>query len=133
MSISSASINDDGQLVISFSDGMSVNLDKVVGMNGTDGISVIKSEINDNGELVLTYSNNQVANLGVVIGANGKDGIDGKDGAPGRDGVDGKDGAVIEKGTDGLVIVAIIIGCIAIAGEIAFLVYAIIKKRKSGK
>ena len=42
-----------------------------------------------------------------------------------------KDGAVIDKGADGLVIVAIIIGCIAIAGEIAFLVYAIIKKEKA--
>ena len=64
VSISSATVNSDGQLVITFSDGKTVNLDKVVGSNGTNGIGIANSEINQNGELVLTYSNGQTANLG---------------------------------------------------------------------
>lgn len=90
ISITTASINKNGQLVISFSDGMNVNLDKVVGTNGKDGVGVTKSEINSNGELVLTYSNGQQANLGVIIGANND-----KDDSV----VDRKDGTVIASAT----------------------------------
>ena len=57
MSITGASVNDAGQLLISFSDGRVVNLDKITVVNGKDGVSVTKSEINPQGELVLTYSN----------------------------------------------------------------------------
>lgn len=78
--ISGASINADGQLVITYSNGKTVNLDKVVGMNGTNGVGISKSEINESGELVITYTNGQQANLGGVIGTSGKDGVDG---APG--------------------------------------------------
>lgn len=67
--ISSANVNSDGQLILGFTDGKTVNLDKIVGTNGLDGVSVTNSEINDNGELILTYSNGQVSNLGVVVGA----------------------------------------------------------------
>lgn len=99
--ITAASINADGQLVISFSDGHSVNLDKVVGMNGNNGISVVSSEINSLGELVLTYSNGQSANLGKVVGTNGTNGVDGKNGIDGKDGADGKDGKDGADGQDG--------------------------------
>jgi len=92
VSISGASVNANGQLVITYSDGKSVNLDKVVGMNGVDGIGISKSEINANGELVLTYTNGQQTNLGCVIGADGKDGAAGATGVPGQNGADGKDG-----------------------------------------
>lgn len=91
VSITTANINDDGQLVIVFSDGEVVNLDKVVGTNGKDGISVVASKINADGELILTYSNNQEANLGVVIGAKGDKGDKGEAGADGKDGKDGID------------------------------------------
>jgi len=86
ISITTANINNDGQLVIGFSNGKTVNLDKVVGMNGKDGVSVTSSKINANGELVLTYSNGQDANLGVVIGAKGDKGDKGDAGANGKDG-----------------------------------------------
>ena len=99
--ISSANINEDGQLVLTLSDGTTVNLDKVVGMNGADGVSVTNSVINDNGELVLTYSNGQIANLGVVVGADGKDGADGINGTNGTDGKDGVDGIDGINGIDG--------------------------------
>lgn len=67
--ISSANVNSEGQLILGFTDGRTVNLDKIVGTNGLNGVSVTDSEINDNGELILTYSNGQVSNLGVVVGA----------------------------------------------------------------
>lgn len=88
ISITTAKINNDGQLVIEFSDGQSVNLDKVVGVNGNDGVSVTASKINSNGELVLIYSNGQEANLGVVIGAKGDKGDKGDAGVDGKDGID---------------------------------------------
>ena len=95
VSISGATVNESGQLVITYSDGKSVNLDKVVGMNGADGIGISKSEINTAGELVITYTNGQQTNLGCVIGADGKDGAAGATGMPGQNGADGKDGISI--------------------------------------
>lgn len=83
VSISEASINDDGQLILTFTDGKSFNLDKVVGAKGEAGIGISTSKINEQGELILTYSNGQEANLGKVIGTDGKDG---QDGATGKDG-----------------------------------------------
>jgi len=83
VSISEASINGEGQLILTFTDGKSFNLDKVVGAKGEAGIGIANSKINEQGELVLTYSNGQEANLGKVLGAAGNDG---QDGAPGKDG-----------------------------------------------
>ena len=69
--ISGTAINEEGQLVITYSNGKQVNLDKLVGINGADGVGVKTAQINDAGELVLTYTNDQTANLGTVIGAAG--------------------------------------------------------------
>ena len=80
ISISAAVINESGELVISYSDGTTANLGKVVGSdgingvngtNGKDGISVSSAEINSEGELVLSFSNGQRANVGAVVGAKG--------------------------------------------------------------
>lgn len=79
--IKSAKINDKGELVISYSDGNSVNLDKVVGETVNNGVGIASSIINEKGELVLTYTNGETANLGGVVG---KDGRDGKNGADGK-------------------------------------------------
>ena len=59
-----ASINDNGELIITYSDGSTENLGSVVGKDGTDGKD----------------------------GVDGKDGLNGKDGADGKNGIDGKDG-----------------------------------------
>lgn len=66
--IASVSVNDDRQLVMAFTDGRQVNLDKVVGLDGKDGRD----------------------------GANGKDGTNGRNGADGQDGKDGADGVGID-------------------------------------
>ena len=81
--ITKSEIDEDGNLVITYSNGTIIIVGKVVGengkdgTNGTDGISITKSEINENGELVITYSNNTTTNLGVVVGKDGVTTIDG--------------------------------------------------------
>ena len=89
VSIINAKVNEKGQLLLAFSDGKTINLDKITGTNGQDGIGITNSEINANGELVLTYSNGQTANLGTVIGAKGEKGDTGAAGTQGEKGAAG--------------------------------------------
>lgn len=154
---------ENGELKVSYDNGTSwTSLGTVKGADGADGADGRNGSSGSNGkdgkdgitpqlrinvetnEWEVSYDNGITwTSLGVKAtgekgdkgdkGDTGAAGADGKDGIDGKDGVDGKDGAVIEKGTDELIIVAIIIGCVAIAGEIAFLVYAIIKKRRGEK
>lgn len=106
VSIATTTINEDGKLVINYSDGTSDTLGKVVGENGkdgtnglngengqdgVDGVGVTRTEINAEGELVITYSNGISEILGTVVGADGQNGSDGKDGT---------DGHTPRKGTD---------------------------------
>lgn len=96
-SITLASVNSEGQLVITYSDGSSVNLDKLVGINGIDGVSISNSSINDKGELIITYSNGQICNLGKVVGVDGINGINGINGSDGNNGKNGQDGISVVK------------------------------------
>lgn len=96
-SITLASVNSEGQLVITYSDGSSVNLDKLVGINGIEGVSISNSAINDKGELIITYSNGQICNLGKVVGVDGKNGINGINGSDGNNGKNGQDGISVVK------------------------------------
>ena len=92
--ISGTEINENGELVITYSNNETVNLGRVVGESsggagtpGKDGGGISKTEINGEGHLVITYTDGKTADLGNVIGAPG---ADGKDGADGMDGADGK-------------------------------------------
>lgn len=108
--ISTITIDEDNDLVITLSDETVINLGNVKGdkgedgkdgqdgVNGKDGISIVKSEVNGDGELVITYSNETSENLGRVVGTDGKDGADGE---PGKNGIDGKDGQNGTNGVDG--------------------------------
>ncbi|MBQ7292817.1 MAG: hypothetical protein IJW79_03650, partial [Clostridia bacterium] len=151
---------ENGELKVSYDNGATwTSLGNVQGADGADGEDGRNGSSGNNGkdgkdgkdgitpqlrinletnEWEVSYDNGTTwISLGVKAtgekGDKGDKGDTGAAGADGKDGIDGKDGAVIDKGADGLVIVAIIIGCIAISGEIAFLVYAIIKKRKGEK
>lgn len=109
ISISAAVINESGELIISYSDGTTANLGKVVGSdgingvngtNGKDGISVSSAEINSEGELVLSFSNGQRANVGAVVGAKGEQGLQGAQGEKGdkgENGLNGSDGIGVKK------------------------------------
>lgn len=77
--VTKSEVNTSGELVITYSNGDSTNLGKIVGkdgLDGKDGIGITNAEINNSGELTLTYSNGTSANLGKVVGADGKDGAD---------------------------------------------------------
>jgi hypothetical protein len=71
--ISSAEVNEDGELVLYFTNDTSVNVGKVVGADGKDGVN----------------------------GLDGQNGKDGQDGAPGADGKDGNNGIDGKDGKDG--------------------------------
>lgn len=122
-SITLASINSEGQLVITYSDGSSVNLDKLVGINGIDGkdgtdgkdgVGINTVNITGDGKLNITLTNGTTLNLGTikgekgdkgdtgVQGEKGDKGDTGEQGIQGVAGKDGKDGINGINGTDGV-------------------------------
>ena len=102
--VKSFEVNDEGHLMVTYSDGETVDLGKVTGdatdgkdgsngRDGKDGRGIANLEVNEAGELMVTYSDGETQNLGRVVGADGADGKDGQDGKPGKDGEKGADGA----------------------------------------
>ena len=89
--IDSVEVNADGELVLLFTNGTSINLGNVVGSNGKDGVDGVPGKdgvgIADvaivDGNLVITLSNGSVIDLGIIKGEDGKNGEDGKDGQNG--------------------------------------------------
>ena len=80
VSIVGTEINEDGELIIRYSNGTRENLGTVVGKDGEDGkdgtvgaATVTSAEINEKGELILHYSDSTSQNLGVVVGKDGQD------------------------------------------------------------
>ncbi len=130
VSIQSARINEQGQLVLSYSDGTSVNLDKVVGTNGKDGVDgkdgingvdgqdgvgIQTITITTDGKLQISLSNGTTLDLGTIKGEKGDKGDTGTAGKDGVNGVDGKDGTNGTDGKDGTGISAVEINA---AGEL---------------
>jgi hypothetical protein len=92
--ISDASINAAGELVLKYTDDTTENLGIVKGNNGTNGVGISSAKINDEGELVLSYTDGTEANLGKVTGSDGTDGKDGSKITIGQNGhllIDGYD------------------------------------------
>ena len=86
------SVNDDGELIVYYSDSSTENLGKFQGANGQDGQNgqngqegrgIKNIEVNNDGELIITYTDNSSVNLGKLKGINGQNGQDGKDGNDG--------------------------------------------------
>ena len=72
LGISAAKINDGGELVLGFASGESVNLGRVVGKDGKDGVGIDGISLDGEGNLSVTLTNGTVLALGNV---RGKDGI----------------------------------------------------------
>lgn len=108
----------DGDLIVTYTDGRTVNAGRVagarglpgqtgptgmpgqVGQPGKDGRSITATTITD-GALLVSYSTGASVNLGTVVGPAGSPGIPGtagKDGAAGAAGLNGADG---KNGADG--------------------------------
>lgn len=78
ISIVNAEINKTGELVLSFSDGNSINLGYIMGgAQGEKGISITKAETNEKGELILSFSEGDPVNIGKIVGEKGDKGDDG--------------------------------------------------------
>lgn len=79
--VAKSEVNTSGELVITYSNGDSTNLGKIVGKdgldgtNGIDGVGITNASINSDGQLVLNFSDGKTVNLDKVVGMNGTDGI----------------------------------------------------------
>ncbi len=116
ISITSVTINEKGELIVSLSQGEPINCGVVVGSNGKDGthgqdgvngkdgkdgVSITSMEVNDEGELVITLSNDEKVSCGIVKGADGKNGSIVTIGVNGNWFIDGVDTNIPAKGKDG--------------------------------
>ncbi|MBQ7316035.1 MAG: InlB B-repeat-containing protein [Clostridia bacterium] len=67
-SMSMACINESGELVLGFASGETVNLGRVVGRDGKDGVGIEGINVTEEGELSVTLTNGTVLNLGNIKG-----------------------------------------------------------------
>lgn len=105
--VKTASFNSSGQLILTLSDGTTLNIgggltskgadgangkdgtngsngangkdgrDGKDGQNGKDGISVAGVSVNEDGELIISFSDGKATNVGKVVGTSGLNGKDG--------------------------------------------------------
>lgn len=75
-SISTASINSSGNLILSLSDGSTIDCGTAKGADGigADGESVQSGSINGSGNLILTLTDGSTINCGLVKGTDGTNG-----------------------------------------------------------
>ena len=129
--VAKTEINAAGELVITYTDGNTTNLGRIIGKDGKDGakgekgdvgqdgkngadgkdgengadgkdgIGIAKTEVNAAGELMITYTDGSTTNLGRIVGKDGKDGAKGEKGDAGQDGKNGADGKDGQNGADG--------------------------------
>ena len=95
--IVSASLNENGELILKFSDGSEVNLGSVTGSKGDKGDKGDQGEQGEKGDKGDTGDKGDQGEKGNP----GADGADGKDGVNGSDGKDGADGEKGDKGDKG--------------------------------
>ena len=125
VSLTAANFNNRGQLILTLSDGTTLNLGNAVGENGKngsdgrngtdgkngadgkdgkdglDGISVSGVDLTDAGELVLRFSDDRMVNVGRVTGAQGVQGEKGEKGDTGAQGAQGEKGDTGAQGIQG--------------------------------
>lgn len=117
VSVVSAQIDGDGHLILSMSDGKTLDaglarggqgdegpqgekgdtgaqgVQGEQGISGLDGVGIKKAAVNDNGHLMLRLTDGTLIDAGYVMGADGADGTNGRDGTDGADGSNGTNGA----------------------------------------
>jgi hypothetical protein len=64
--ITNIETNERGELVVTLSNGETINAGKVCGSNGENGVGITKVEITPNFELIVTFSNDTMVNLGTI-------------------------------------------------------------------
>lgn len=99
--VSTFTVNNAGDLIVSYSDGKTENVGRVVGQDGAPGIDgrgVLAAEL-QSGSLVIRYTDGSSQNLGIVVGPAGAQGVTGESGTKGDTGATGAEGP---KGADGI-------------------------------
>jgi uncharacterized repeat protein (TIGR02543 family) len=69
--ISELSIDENGELWITYTDGIKTNLGYIVGKNGNDGVGIQSVDLDENEHLIVTYTDSSSINLGKIKGENG--------------------------------------------------------------
>ena len=95
ISITGAEINANGELILSFSQGNSINLGKIVGEKGQDGkegVGIDEIDLTANGDLTIMLSNGTSIELGNIRGEKGDKGDQGEQGVQGEKGDKGDQG-----------------------------------------
>ncbi len=106
--VKDAVVDENGNLIITLTDGTVYNLGNVTGAkgdkgdagkdgqngqdgsngsNGLNGTGIKSAHIDADGNLIITFTDGVVTNLGKIVGTDGKDGQDGADGKDGKDGI----------------------------------------------
>lgn len=75
--ISNATINGQGHLILTYTDGTTQDVGIVQGASNGSGRGITAAIIDASGHLILSYSDNTSQDVGQVVGANGRDGKDG--------------------------------------------------------
>ncbi len=85
----SFSINNAGELIVTYADQTTGMLGVVQGVDGADGVdgspgidgtSIATAIVDPSGNLIVTLTDGAVHNTGIVVGSDGADGVDGADG-----------------------------------------------------
>jgi hypothetical protein len=100
-----------GELIVTYTDGQTKNLGRVVGKDGAQGIQGltgrgILSTALQNGNLIVNYTDGTSETLGYIVGPAGETGAAGQDGAAGVDGAPGRDGT---NGVDGISVTGVVL------------------------
>jgi len=71
--IESLDINEDDELVVTYTDDSEETLGVIVGEDGEDGIGIDEVDINEDGELEIVLTDGTEENLGNVVGQDGRE------------------------------------------------------------
>ena len=99
--VSNIYIDENGQLIVTLSDGRRVDCGNVRGEQGPQGVSITGAKIDDDGNLILELSEGEPINCGKVAGDDGKQGEDGPEGRGVLQAYIDKEGQLIIVYTDG--------------------------------
>ena len=77
VSISNVDLTSEGNLEVTLSSGITLNLGKVKGEDGIDGTSIKEANINTDGHLILTLTDESEINVGKIVGDKGDQGLNG--------------------------------------------------------
>ena len=90
--ITASSVNANGELELTYSDGSVVNAGKIAGTDGLDGVGISNIQLAANGELTIYMTNGTNYAVGNVKGEKGDKGDRGEKGDTGAQGLPGANG-----------------------------------------